>query len=71
MFTRTSIFVNLTLPRSDVQKLRLVSPIEMYRIISDPNDEPPLRAAFRIFIQGGRNGLPQNVGGADGYPCAF
>ena len=28
------------------------------------------RAAFRIFIQGGRNGFPRNVGGADGYPCA-
>ena len=27
-------------------------------------------AAFRIFIQGGRNGFPRNVGGADGYPCA-
>ena len=30
-----------------------------------------IRAAFRIFIQGGRNGFPRNVGGADGYPCAF
>ena len=30
-----------------------------------------LRAGFRIFIQGGRNGSPRNVGGADGYPCVF
>ena len=33
--------------------------------------EIAFRAAFRIFIQGGRNGFPRNVGGADGYSCAF
>ena len=40
---------------------------ELKKLVFQPTFLIVYRAAFRIFIQGGRNGFPRNVGGADGY----